>query len=172
MNARLFVAGALIAVVLCAAGLWLKRSSHAADPQTPSTAPPSASPEAESGTASLQVPAPVQAEGARQTPPAAEIAPPPLPEVAVEPMLELNAVLAGASAATSVDQIQGPIDDLLGAKYFGQDEEQRARFLRSIQSVLDWQRHPEALDKAQRLSPEALSAFEIEAAWLKEHPKP
>ncbi|MEO6708129.1 MAG: hypothetical protein ABIP42_01045, partial [Planctomycetota bacterium] len=82
-------------------------------------------------------------------------------------LLELNYAVAW-QLSSSDDTADNHIEELLGGKHVGKTKKQLLRSLKSVDAVLEAQRNPEALPKDKVLSPEALSALEIERTWLKE----
>ncbi len=164
------LAGLLLALGL-AGGLYWSRS-HRDNPQPPAEigkpaiAPSPAPVQVGTVEAPAQAPnaAPPRTSAANEAPPEATA-----PLEAVEAMLELNLVVAGASSADSADAVTGSIDELLGGKHAGKDKAALMKSLRSVQAVLKAQATPEQIPKEMILTPEAISALTIEAGWLKEH---
>ncbi len=170
MSSRTLIVGVLIALAL-GAGLYWSRSKSATPRPTdvgkPPAGPATVAPVLAGAVQPLtETPpaAPARSSAANEQPPEASA-----PLEAVEPLLELNLVVAGASSADSADAVTGSIDELLGGKHAGKNKAALMKSLRSVQAVLKAQATPDQIPKEMILTPEAISALTIEAGWLKEH---
>ncbi len=170
MSSRTLIAGVLVALGVGAGLYWAR--SDSANPKPTEVSKPLAGPAAVAPVAlgavqpptQTPTPAPPRSSAANEAPPEATD-----PIEAVEAMLELNLVVAGASSADSADAVTGQIDELLGGKHAGKNKAALMKSLRSVQAVLKAQATPDQIPKEMILTPEAISALTIEAGWLKEH---
>ena len=173
MSSRTLIAGVLIALGVGAGLYWARSDTGHPKPSDAGKSPgvsPTAGPAVVGAAQPLsqpvtQVPpkAPPRSAAAEQPPEASA------PLEAVEPLLELNLVVAGAASADSADAVTGAIDELLGGKHAGKNKAALLKSLNSVQAVLKAQSTPNEIPKEMILTPEAISALTIEAGWLKEH---
>jgi hypothetical protein len=174
MNSRFLVGVVVLVAALAAVGYWMRDTSRGGG-DVPAKAPDAAgaTPGGAGGTAAVQAPGGESAPGTLPATPdaAARSAEPPAPELALEavtPLLELNVIAAGASGDASVEQSTEGIDLLLEGRHGTKTRAQLELSYRSILAALAGQKSPETLTKEQILSPDAVSALELEASWLKE----
>ena len=160
----------MLAVGVAGVGVWMARSAE--KPGIPLPGKEGFSKPVAVGTTPVQplptlpnspTQAPVGAAGRTEPP-----APPPVVLEAVEPMLELNAIAAGGVGEANAGDVTWAIDELLGGKHAGKTKTELQHSWVSVQAVLDQQRSPDLNPKARIYTDEAISALQIEAAWLKE----